>query len=280
MPKKIKSPSPRYKICHECNTQKSIDDFDPNRNTCKECISILQRKTNTGKTKKSFTCVDCGIHRNKTEFDGNRCLPCKEKHDKAYFANRRLRIKTGEIHPKGIAKSKKGEKSIDYTKGRVCNECNQYKDREYFNEVPNGTNGLVSKCKECVSLTKKPTKHYYHERKAANQCVKCGSNDLITNIHCLDCWYKDRAAMRGGGVCTLPLLKALWEQQRGRCFYTGIPLVPGINASLDHQIPRSKGGTNDISNLKWVDLKINVLKSTMTHKEFIKFCKLIAKRFK
>lgn len=66
------------------------------------------------------------------------------------------------------------------------------------------------------------------------------------------------------------MIKDLWASQNGRCFYTKEVLLPGINASLDHQIPTSLGGTNDITNLKWVSIKINMMKSNMTHDIFFR----------
>ena len=45
------------------------------------------------------------------------------------------------------------------------------------------------------------------------------------------------------------------------------------NISLDHKIPISKDGTNDISNLQLVTRQSNVIKNNMTMEEFYLFCK-------
>lgn len=53
---------------------------------------------------------------------------------------------------------------------------------------------------------------------------------------------------------------------------TGILLVPGRNASIDHKVPRAKGGSDDIGNLQWVDLKVNLMKRDMDVPEFLSTC--------
>jgi 5-methylcytosine-specific restriction endonuclease McrA len=47
--------------------------------------------------------------------------------------------------------------------------------------------------------------------------------------------------------------------------------VIGINASVDHRTPKSKGGSNELDNLQWVDIRINKMKGDMTHEKFVVF---------
>lgn len=70
-------------------------------------------------------------------------------------------------------------------------------------------------------------------------------------------------------------LLALFELQEGRCAYTKIELVMGANASIDHIVPRSRGGADLIDNVQWVDRQVNNAKNNMTHDEFIAMCKII-----
>jgi hypothetical protein len=183
------------------------------------------------------------------------------------------------------SRANKGEAFRDLTKGRICSICNKYKERECFFEHPSGFNGLGPRCKECISLAGKTPKAkmvkkaLYDKRKDSNVCVKCGESELVNNVHCRLCWFIDKASMRGGGSKNLNAICDLWNQQQGRCFYTNEVLVPGKNASLDHQLPRSRGGADDPANLKWVSNKINMMKSDMTHDEFIVMCKYITTKF-
>lgn len=54
--------------------------------------------------------------------------------------------------------------------------------------------------------------------------------------------------------------KAIWEAFRGRCFYTAQP-VPLLEASIDHVVPRSLGGPDNIFNYVLTTKPRNTLKS-------------------
>ena len=62
-------------------------------------------------------------------------------------------------------------------------------------------------------------------------------------------------------------IKALWDSQDGRCALTGRRLDD--HAELDHIIPRTRGGTHDLSNLRWVCGEANRAKRNLTDEEFL-----------
>jgi 5-methylcytosine-specific restriction endonuclease McrA len=64
-------------------------------------------------------------------------------------------------------------------------------------------------------------------------------------------------------------LETLFETQNGKCAVTGIPLELGSTASVDHIIPRCKGGPEDITNVRFVHLWINVMKKDLPEEDFI-----------
>jgi hypothetical protein len=72
-------------------------------------------------------------------------------------------------------------------------------------------------------------------------------------------------------------LKAILEIQGYKCALSGKRLTPEI-AVLDHKIPLSRGGTNDASNLQWLDSEVNKAKGAMDCQEFIAMCKLVARQ--
>lgn len=56
---------------------------------------------------------------------------------------------------------------------------------------------------------------------------------------------------------------------------TGEKLIPGFNASLDHIIPVSKGGSSNKANLRWVTSTINHMKWDLTDEEFVNMCRVV-----
>jgi hypothetical protein len=71
-------------------------------------------------------------------------------------------------------------------------------------------------------------------------------------------------------------LYELAKTQEFRCALSGVKLEPDI-AALDHKMPISKGGSDQVDNLQWVTDAINKAKGTMTNHEFINMCKQVAK---
>ena len=113
---------------------------------------------------------------------------------------------------------------------------------------------------------------------ASGICVSC--LDLVTcgDRYCFKHWLlsignKYGLKLKNGGV---ELMEALWNEQSGMCALTGEKLIPGHNASLDHILPRCRGGTNDKSNLQWVEKRVNWFKRAYTNNELVPMCLKIA----
>jgi len=71
------------------------------------------------------------------------------------------------------------------------------------------------------------------------------------------------------------LLRKL-QQQQHKCALTGRVLTPE-NASLDHVVPVSRGGSHDVENVQLVIKMANDMKGTLTMEEFISICTDVAK---
>lgn len=151
----------------------------------------------------------------------------------------------------------------------------------------------MSTCESCGEWTRKIREQSRQKHIAQGKCHRCGADNPIDTVvmnykgacrpsiekQCLRCYLNKIALMTLGTTTRWEDLVELFKDQEGRCSYTGIPLVIGQNANLDHKIP-VRGGSRltTIDNLQWVYWKVNLMKNSMEEDEFIKFCKLIAAR--
>ena len=79
---------------------------------------------------------------------------------------------------------------------------------------------------------------------------------------------------------TAKQLWSLWKSQRGKCALTGRKLTLEVYPEVDHIIPKSKGGTHEINNLRWVIKSINRIKRDTLDAEFIALCRDVVQNFK
>lgn len=66
---------------------------------------------------------------------------------------------------------------------------------------------------------------------------------------------------------------ALIRKYGAVCFYDGLPFASMREITLDHYVPFSKGGTDDLENLRLAHLHCNVMKRDMLPEEFDAFQK-------
>lgn len=154
-------------------------------------------------------------------------------------------------------------------------------------------------CDECRAHNCSYTAYIERTRKEQGLC-KCGAEVRPGHKSCEPCAEKIRARgqatrradlrswasrvassqRRHGKVgITLETVISVWERDGGRCFYTGAELTFGENASIDHKVPFSDGGTDDLSNLCLVHTNVNKAKLNLPEGEFLAMCRLIADRF-
>ena len=103
----------------------------------------------------------------------------------------------------------------------------------------------------------------------------CGKK-IFAGKTCEKCWFKVKAKDHTGSRKNWKDLKKILENQNYKCLYTGKELIAGGNATVDHIIPKCKGGSNSIANLQWIDKHVNIhMKFNMSHNEFIDYLKHI-----
>jgi hypothetical protein len=112
----------------------------------------------------------------------------------------------------------------------------------------------------------------------AHTCIRCKQPSINHSTqYCLLHW-----ATLIGHTCKHydiafgHMLLSKLETQHYRCAVTGDSLVPGINTSIDHIVPKCKGGSVDSpDNLQWVTGDVNFAKRQMLSDEFVAFCRRV-----
>jgi CRISPR/Cas system Type II protein with McrA/HNH and RuvC-like nuclease domain len=91
------------------------------------------------------------------------------------------------------------------------------------------------------------------------KCIICHKNTGLIGKNkswCESCWLKKVSLQYTGAKNNWLKLKNKLISQKYKCIYSGEKLILGINASIDHIIPKSLGGADNINNLQWVDYRI------------------------
>jgi len=104
-------------------------------------------------------------------------------------------------------------------------------------------------------------------------CIFC-RNSKLPNAHVCERHYFLNVATTLKNRNLASGLDLLWQLQEGKCYLTGRKLIMGVNASIDHIIPKCKNGKVDsLENVRWCDKGVNWLKSGHTINELIQLCK-------
>src|SRR5262252_8096781 len=77
---------------------------------------------------------------------------------------------------------------------------------------------------------------------------------------CTTCMLKMLSTNIFGTTANARKLLDIFNTQGGVCPYTGRAIRLGVDCELDHKVARSKGGTNEITNLQWVYGPVNRMK--------------------
>lgn len=101
-------------------------------------------------------------------------------------------------------------------------------------------------------------------------CYRCGLNPAVEkNKQCEICVLKSTAKRHLGDSGKWRDLRRILESQRNRCVYSNKRIRPGVNANLDHIIPKSKGGPDEIRNFQWVESDVNNAKGSLLEEDFL-----------
>lgn len=160
----------------------------------------------------------------------------------------------------------KRAKRVNETDGTAkCGKCREWKPIAEF--VKGSFGRPHSYCKKCNSL-------WFHERnktdpdkrKAYRPAYKLTPEQKKENKRV--CNHMQHQARRAAGPAPHRFdVGRMICMQDDRCTYCGTQL--GKNYHIDHMLPVSRGGTNDLDNLQLLCPKCNMQKGAMTHEEFL-----------
>lgn len=265
---KIKSKKELLNQCIRCT---NVRDNGTLCNNCKE-----KDKNKRIEFQNKGICGDC--RKRKLALNKKRCQICIDKAKKS-VKEKRERYK---IDKKCGVCGRIADKSASFCK--LCSAKKIQEKRKYFDRglcrtcikpLPDGSK--FKKCALCRDKDKIKRKSRLEKIIRDRLCTICKNPLTVENKKCGDCLLKDRAKYYFGDADRYLELLEILERQNYKCAYSGKDLVLGVNAWIDHIHPISLNGSNEISNLQWVDETINIMKRNLLETEFFKIIKMIYK---
>lgn len=211
-------------------------------------------------------CINCS---NGVNFGNKHCIECLEK-AKTRSAQRYEKMKVER-------KCKVCKGLIGEAKGIYCLKCKEDRKFRWHEKKTEGlcvvcgkkqaTKGF--KCLACYHRCQDGVNKKREERLAKGLCAFCDNERVGTRL-CLDHYLKFTSKAHFRTSKRHQELLQIFKEQSGVCPYTGRKLTLGVDASLDHIVPKSRGGSNDdVANLQWVYCRVNFMKQDSLHDEFL-----------
>jgi 5-methylcytosine-specific restriction endonuclease McrA len=146
-----------------------------------------------------------------------------------------------------------------------CLSCSQIFAKRWENlRTKRSQEGL---CERCGKM---------NPRKGRKDCMTCVSNLSKRQQHNRRRKFFSKYVAHLSGINIAQMLASLWRQQKGRCPLSGRKLT-STNSELDHKIPRSKGGTDEKNNLRWLHRDVNQAKRALLDFDFIQLCRDVSR---
>lgn len=108
-----------------------------------------------------------------------------------------------------------------------------------------------------------------------NTCHDCPVKLAPGVKYCTECFLKHKARKYLGNANRWKVLRKIYDQQKGKCAYTGVKITLGRDCTLDHIVSKAKGGKNQGDNFQWVLGIVNAMKGNLTEAEFLTIIKQI-----
>ena len=134
-------------------------------------------------------------------------------------------------------------------------------------ECSNPANGL--RCDTCNKRRAEKRKEKYQKWRTESKCCVCGKDALLNKNYCEQHYLMKVSHSRIGTSKHWKYLKTLIEKQNFKCALTGDKITFNDDIELDHIVPKSRGGSNKLSNFQWVTKQVNWFKGTWTENELL-----------
>ena len=143
-------------------------------------------------------------------------------------------------------------------------------------ECSNPTTGL--RCDACNKRRAKYRKSKKLEWKEKSLCNQCGKETIKGKNQCEKHYLMQVSIDRLGTSKYWKDLKELIAKQNFKCALTGDEISFESDIDLDHIIPKSRNGKNELSNVRWVTRQANRLKNNLTDDELKSLCLKIVQK--
>lgn len=136
-----------------------------------------------------------------------------------------------------------------------------------------------TRCDECLVGHRERMAKVRAARTDAGLCRGCGYGSQIGKARlCVACHFSAASRCTTRSKVSATELMNLMARQEYRCAITGDEIKIGINAHLDHIVPKTRGGVDSIDNLQWTRADVNMIKRDLLMEEFIELCSKIHNR--
>ena len=128
--------------------------------------------------------------------------------------------------------------------------------------------GGKTRCPVCIRRIKASLRR-------RGRCESCGGANTAPGVICARCALKGIARRSLGDKTRWTEIQQLIETQGFRCAVTGELIAVSETASLDHIVPKNRGGGHESGNLRWVHIVVNRMKNDMTDAELLRWAELL-----